>query len=85
MSAVEQAPLLRRVVTNSLVVGAFLAAWAHHDWDPWMPVAAAAKAVLLYVCISCFSIGISLYVGLGVIGLLPGQPNHKYLFPRSER
>ena len=73
------------VLKGNLAAGPVLAAWVYYSCDPWMLVSFAAKVLVLYVIVCCFSIGLSLYVGLGVIGLLPGQPNHKYLFPRAAR
>ena len=85
MATTQKPPFWQQVAMNSLAVGAFLAAWAHHDWDPWMPVVAVRRVLLLYVCVGCFTFFGSMFVSLGAIGFLPWQPNYKYLFPRAER
>lgn len=85
MATTQQSPFWRQVAMNSLAVGVFLATWAYHDWDPWVLVAAAAKVLLLYVCVCCFTFFGSLFVSLGAIGFLPWQPNFKYLIPPDQR
>ena len=75
----------KAVLKGNLAAAPPLAVWVYYSCDPWMLASFAAKVLMLYVTVCCFSAGISLLLSLGTIGLLPGQPNFKYLLPREQR
>ena len=75
----------KAVLKGNLAAGPPLALWVYYSCDTWMLASFAAKVLMLYVTVCCFSLGISFIVGMGTIGLLPGQPNFKYLLPREQR
>ena len=83
--ATTQQPNHWRGPVSGAVVGSVVA-WLYYDrGDPWMLLSFVGKVVAAYLAICCITFFGSMYVSLGAIGFLPGQPNHKYLFPRAAR